>query len=145
MKLSDSVKDWLKALGLFWAGYLLSVYVVTIAAFVVMRPFGMVRSINWITFLTIPLPITVMAIFSFLIFWGWFRFRTGMKLDVLNWKACALSGFSMIPILTLISLPLIFIGIMAMAPMLFNIVLPVFVILMVSEGASWHARVKARK
>lgn len=136
----EAMKSWGKALGLFVAGFTVSTYLLMAVAGVFM---SLARDtqikINW-GYMTLA-SILIGSIF-FLIFWGWFRFRSRLTLEPLKWYELGIAGLVVIPLLTIFSLPLIMLKIRDAAPMLFEIALPVFTLLLVSETASWIARLR---
>ncbi len=131
----------MKAFGLVYAGIMAS----SIGLIVLFKTVSLLAGgrlpVRW---LALPIVGIAIAVPCFVFLALWLRFRGRLKIGDAGARTLLIAGFAVLPLLAILSLPPIFLGIRALAPMLFDIALPLVVMLLVSETTWLFLKAKLR-
>ena len=134
-------KIWTKAFALFVAGFLVLVYALSIMEFVYERLKG---SVVYPHIINITIVSVVVGGGFFLIYWGWFCFRSKLPFGSVQWLVNLAAGFATLALIALAGLLLQMLGVLALSPILCRIALLVIPVLLVSETVALIVKIKAR-
>ncbi len=142
MDFMSSFKAWLKALGLFYAGFLTAAFILSIIELAVLKLRGEAAQPH---FINIALVSALIAVGFFLIYWGWFCFRSKLPFASASWILNYSAGLLLLPLVAVIGLLMKGIGLLDAAPILCRIALLIVPVLLLSEASSAILRIRSSK